>query len=218
MKRTYFAPKIVAAMVFLAVFFNMSLPAFAESDVSDTVSNVIFVNRAESFVFVPDSGDLFQNFKGVMPGDVLEQEIIVANDKSNTFQVKIYLRAEVPADTNIDFLDQLNLQVAGERAGVLSDAPASGAGSLGENVLLGSLKPGDTETLHVTLAVPIALADAFQNARGEVIWTFTAEEVPVAQVPVTGGSDAPVWLGFGLLLAGLFLFGLKQNRRRRHEC
>ena len=44
-------------------------------------------------MFVPESTDLFGNFKGVIPGDVLEQEIAVGNAQGGV-PVKLYLRAE----------------------------------------------------------------------------------------------------------------------------
>lgn len=32
-------------------------------------SSVTYVNQADKFVFVPENTNLFENFKGVMPGD-----------------------------------------------------------------------------------------------------------------------------------------------------
>lgn len=56
-------------------------------------SSVVYDGGARSFVFVPESTDLFGNFKGIMPGDVLEQEIAVGNAQGGV-PVKLYLRAE----------------------------------------------------------------------------------------------------------------------------
>ena len=59
---------------------------------SALAASVSYEGGAEKFVFVPENSDLFENFKGVMPGDVLEQKITVKNNTDKA--VRIYLRAE----------------------------------------------------------------------------------------------------------------------------
>jgi hypothetical protein len=88
----------------LALLLLASIPAQA-------ASNVIFVGGAEEFVFMPGSvysdSDLFENFKGVMPGDVITQRIIVKNNSGT--EVRIFLRADPVEDKQRDFLSRLNL-------------------------------------------------------------------------------------------------------------
>ena len=81
--------------------------------------------------------DLFTNFKGVMPGDTLTQQINVRNEASKKVNVKIYIRALGPAelennngeeivsaDDSADFLKEMKLTVETDSDKKLFDAPA----------------------------------------------------------------------------------------------
>ena len=58
-------------------------------------ASVSYEGGAEQFVFLPGSEytdtDLFDGFKGVMPGDTLTQKITVTNNHTGTDTVKIYM-------------------------------------------------------------------------------------------------------------------------------
>ena len=55
----------------------------------DTGSSVIFQNDADKFVTLPGE-DLFQGFKGVMPGDTRTQQIDIGNDDDKTAYIYLY--------------------------------------------------------------------------------------------------------------------------------
>ena len=59
--------KLIATFLLIAFVFGIVPTAFAAD------SSITYVNGAEKFVFVP-SDDLFDNFKGVMPGDEITQK------------------------------------------------------------------------------------------------------------------------------------------------
>lgn len=106
----------------ITLTFGMSLTAFAAD------SSITYEGGAEKYVFLPGSEytdtDLFNNFKDVMPGDVLNQEITVKNTSGDCDRVKIYMRAVAHDENgnpltysetyeNTDGKDQAN--VAGQR-------------------------------------------------------------------------------------------------------
>ena len=74
-------------------------------------ASVTYEGGAENFVFLPGSEytdtDMFENFKNVLPGDVLTQIIPVQNTSGK--QVRIYMRAEPVSEADRDFLSQLKL-------------------------------------------------------------------------------------------------------------
>lgn len=150
-------------------------------------SSVVYDGGARSFVFVPESTDLFGNFKGIMPGDVLEQEIAVGNAQGGV-PVKLYLRAESADVRSAKLLRSLTIRVGLEGAGTLFDAPANEPGGLADWTYLGTVAPGDSAKLLVSLVVPTSLGDEFQFASGKVVWTFKAEEAPVASPEREAGS------------------------------
>ena len=76
-------------------------------------ASVTYEGGAEKFVFLPGSeysdSDLFENFKGVLPGDALTQQITVKNATDG--KVRIYMRAEDEGMEDTDFLSQLHMTV-----------------------------------------------------------------------------------------------------------
>lgn len=174
-------------------------------------SSVSYQGGAEKFVFLP-SDDLFQNFKGVMPGDVIQQTITVQNDTSK--QVRIYLRADKVSDSDADFLSKLHLRVTA-KSGDIFDAQASETAQLTNNTLLGTFKKTGSTTLTVTLTVPSDLGNEYMGRLGAVPWTFRAEEIEEAVTPSTGDWFNPaVWIGVAALILCAITAVVLVKRRR----
>ena len=218
---------ISALALVLVLLLGMSATAFAESKVT-------YEGGAEKFVFLPGSEytetDLFENFKGVMPGDVITQEITVQNNYTKAEKVKIYLRAVVhdeqgnPLSEEVartedlvsmqDFLSQLTMTVKqGDK--VLFSASPDELDGLKENVLLGTF-PGRSKTiLTVELSVPFELGNEYANRVGEVDWVFTAEEV-TKTVQTGDDSDLILWAALMTLslvtAAGVILTLNRKNK------
>ena len=175
---------IVLALLLLLV----SSTAFA-------AASVTFEGGAEKFVFLPGSeysdSDMFENFKGVLPGDVLTQEIRVENSTGK--KVRIYMRAEGASEADAAFLSNLQLNVvSGDKE--IFEAAASETAQLTENTLLGTFKKNGGTDLTVTLTVPAELGNDFMATSGVVPWTFVVEEVPEDKTPDTGDwFDLTLW-------------------------
>lgn len=145
--------------------------------------------------------DLFHNFKGVMPGDTLTQDVVVKNGSANS--IKLYMQVlphgannalsdNVAEKTTLDnmtnFLNQLTLQVAageGDAQKVLFDIPKGKLATFADSAELGILYSGNAATLHVSLMVPIELENIYARTIGEVDFVFTIEEIP------SGGGGTP---------------------------
>ena len=218
---------ISALALVLVLLLGMSATAFAESKVT-------YEGGAEKFVYLPGSEytetDLFENFKGVMPGDVITQEITVQNNYTKAEKVNIYLRAVVhdeqgnPLSEEVartedlvsmqDFLSQLTMTVKqGDK--VLFSASPDELDGLKENVLLGTF-PGRSKTiLTVELSVPFELGNEYANRVGEVDWVFTAEEV-TKTVQTGDDSDLILWAALMTLslvtAAGVILSLNRKNK------
>ena len=181
------------------------------------VSSVTYEGGAEAFVFLPGSPfsdtDLFENYKMVMPGDVLTQRITVRNTSGG--QVRIYMRAEPVNETYRDFLSQMNLQVSCKDEQIF-DAAASETAQLTENTLLGTFKTEGSTELVVTLTVPLDLGNEYMCTMGIVPWTFLVEEVPEDDTPHTGDDfELGTWLiAAGLILAAIAVVLVQMKRQR----
>ncbi len=206
MKKTM---KTIASLVMMLVLLlGIGAPAYADGTVS-------YKGGAEKFVFLPGSGytdtDLFDGFKGVMPGDTLTQTIEVRNRFLNTGSVRIYLRAVAhdeqanPLSPNVaaagetvatmsDFLSQLYMEVWQGGTCIYTGTPDQLDG-LKNNVLLASVPRFGSVTLTVKLQVPKELGNEYANRVGEVDWVFTAEELDPQGNPKTGDtSNLILWI------------------------
>ena len=186
---------------------------------AQAASNVIFVGGAEEFVFMPGSvytdSDLFENFKGVMPGDVLTQRIIVKNNSGK--EVRIFLRADPVEEKHRDFLNQMNLQVRCKDEQIF-DAATSETAQLTENTLLGAFKAAGSTELVLTLTVPYDMGNEYMATMGIVPWTFLVEEVIDDDTPHTGDSfELGTWLLAGGMILAAIAWVLFQMKRQKAQ-
>ena len=163
--------RIFTVLLAAALVLGMSTAAFASD------SSVTYDGDAKEFIFLPGSDesptDLFDNFKGVMPGDEITQIIVVKNDSDSA--VEIFLKSYGAAEGDEEFLSQLTLTVEAQGGSELFSAAASETEGLTDWVSLGIFESGAEVTLELTLSVPITLGNEFQNMAGTVIWEFMVE-------------------------------------------
>lgn len=204
--------KLFALIMVLALCIGLAPAALA--------SSVGYEGQADKFVFAPGSDysptDLFENFKGVMPGDQLTQQIEVKNNAGNKVKVKIYIRALGAHEESAEFLGQMNLAVKQDGKSVLFDAPADQKATLEDWVCLGTFYSGADVKLDVTLNVPLEMGNDFQESVGYLDWQFKVEEFPIESTDPKTGDDFNIWLfaGIGVVaLCGIVVL-LKRNREK----
>ena len=73
-----------------------------------------------------------------------------------------------------DFLSKLTMRIYNGTE-LIYEASPDEAGALVNNILLGTLRTGDSLNLKVELDVPIELDNKYANRVGEVDWVFLAE-------------------------------------------
>lgn len=206
MKRTF--RTIALLMTVMIVILGMNLSVLAAD------SSVTYEGGAEKFVFLPGSEytdtDLFDNFKNVMPGDILQEKIVVQNNQKDCDYVKIYMRAqehdesENSMSTNVasktdlasmqDFLSQLSMKVWNGSDLIYQAAPDEVDG-LKDNVLLGEFAYGEKTELTVELTVPIELENQYMNRVGEVDWVFAVEEINIPEPTPNKPANQPTKTG-----------------------
>lgn len=194
-------------------------------------ASVKYEGGAEKFVFLPGSeysdSDLFESFKGVLPGDVMTQTITVKNDTDK--QVRIYMRAEpdvklpgsllekngLSVEQNRDFLNMLSMTVECRDKEIFDAAPSQTA-QLTSNTLLGTFKTNGSTELTVTLTVPAEIGNEYMGRIGIVPWTFLVEEITEDDTPDTGDwFQKGLWISIAAVLMAAILVLLYAQRRRR---
>ena len=185
---------------------------------------VTYAGGAERFFFLPGSDDsptdLFPDFKDVMPGDTLQQKILVKNDASNDCKIRIYMRALGAHEDSVEFLSQLHLTVTKGTDTVMFDAPADQTAQLTDWVYLGTLYSGGECELLVTLDVPVTLDNQFQNLAGYLDWEFSVDELPVDPddpEPPKTGDEGRILLWTGLMVGSFMMLLILLFSRKKKE-
>lgn len=206
--------RLFTLLMVLALCLSLAPAAFADSSVT-------YKGQAEKFVFAPGSDysptDLFENFKGVMPGDTLSQKIDVINTADKKVDVKIYIRALGAKEGSEEFLSQMTLNVKAADGAELFDAPADETAQLSDWVCLGTFKSGANTTLDVSLNVPITMGDDFQQAIGYLDWEFMVEEFPVDDTKPVTGDETPIALYVTVCAVSVAAIVLLLLTRRKKE-
>ena len=188
---------ILSLLMVLATILSFSVTAYAaESSVTFEDGKIIAFEPGSVYT----NTDLFDNFKGVMPGDVRTEEVTIRNNTKDCDYIKVYMRAvlhdetgnpisdkvlaELQADKRreatseleymYDFLSQLSMKVWNGSSLIYEESPDKLDG-LTENVYLGSVRKGETIKLNVELDVPIEMGNEYANRIGEVDWVFVVE-------------------------------------------
>lgn len=215
-----FIKKTVLLLTALALALSFSATVFAEGTVT-------YEEGAKKFIFAPGSSysptDLFSDFKGVMPGDSITQQIVIKNDVKNNVKIKLYLKSLGAHDDSKEFLSQMNLKVSQDGTSNLFDAPSDQTAGLTEWVYLGTIYSGGEIKLNVTLDVPANMGNEFKNAVGLIDWQFKAEELPIEptdpKAPITGeDSNIEIWLLVCIIsLAVIVLSSVLMNKSTKAD-
>lgn len=144
---------------------------------------VTYVGGAERYIDIP-GGDLFSDFKDVMPGDSITQQIVVNND-SNA-DIEVALRSLGTDEAAKALLSQMTLKVqTADGAVFLNDT------GLDQWKTLAVISAGEEEiVLDLTLEVPVTMGNEFQNMSGTVTWEFAVKEIPEPTTEPTDPSDS----------------------------
>lgn len=182
--------------------------------------NVIYSGNSGKFIFEPGSEysptDLFPNFKDVMPGDTLTQNIVVKNNAKKS--VKISMRALGAHEDSKDFLSKLNLYVEKVTDTPLFEAPADQTAQLTEWTQIGVLAAGGEAELIVGLQVPTSLDNNYKNLVGYLDWEFMVEEIDDGTAQTGDASDQWLWIaGIGCSVALIVIILVVRKRKQKDE-
>ena len=209
-------------MILLLMLVSFTLNSYAGG-------RVIYSGDSGEFIFEPGSEysltDIFDGFKGVMPGDSITQQVTVRNDASNKVKVKIYMRSLGAHEDSEDLLSKLSLKVAKSEENSMAymfDAAASEKAQLSDWVLLGTLYSGGEVNLDVILDVPTSLDNEYSSQIGYLDWEFMVEELPIEptdpEAPETGDDSLRTALILvPVCIVSLFFIILLFKRRRTKD-
>ena len=209
---------LISLLVVTAMTCGLSISAYA-------AGTVTYSADSSKFIFEPGSShsptDLFTEYKGLMPGDSVRQDITVKNDSSYGVKVKLYVRSHGAHEDSVDFLSKLHLTVAkseNNEMAYMFDAAADQTGGMTDWVYLGTLYSGGEVNLILNLDIPIELGNEYQDAIGYIDWEFKAEELPIDPddpMPPPTGDNSNLYL-YAMLasVSGIALVILIPKRKK----
>ena len=209
-------------LAMLCLVTAMQVTAYAEG-------RVTYDGNANQFLFEPGTvhspTNLFENFQGVMPGDTLEEQILIKNETHHGVKVVVYMRSLGGQENTDDFLSQMKLTVRQNGDSMLFEAPANETAQLTDWVCLGTVYSGGEIKLDLVLEVPITMGNAYQNDIGYIDWQFKVEELPIEStdpLPPRTGDTYEVLLYSALALASLaallvLLVTAKRKKQKQDE-
>lgn len=209
---------LISLLVVTAMTCGLSICAYA-------AGTVTYSADSSKFIFEPGSShsptDLFTEYKGLMPGDSVRQDITVKNDSSYGVKVKLYVRSHGAHEDSVDFLSKLHLTVAkseNNEMAYMFDAAADQTGGMTDWVYLGTLYSGGEVNLILNLDIPIELGNEYQDAIGYIDWEFKAEELPIdpddPKPPQTGDNSNLYLYAMLASLSGIALVILIPKRKK----
>lgn len=208
----------ISLLVVTAMTCGLSISAYA-------AGTVTYSADSSKFIFEPGSShsptDLFTEYKGLMPGDSVRQDITVKNDSSYGVKVKLYVRSHGAHEDSVDFLSKLHLTVAkseNNEMAYMFDAAADQTGGMTDWVYLGTLYSGGEVNLILNLDIPIELGNEYQDAIGYIDWEFKAEELPIdpddPKPPQTGDNSNLYLYAMLASVSGIALVILIPKRKK----
>ncbi len=209
---------LISLLVVTAMTCGLSISAYA-------AGTVTYSADSSKFIFEPGSShsptDLFTEYKGLMPGDSVRQDITVKNDSSYGVKVKLYVRSHGAHEDSVDFLSKLHLTVAkseNNEMAYMFDAAADQTGGMTDWVYLGTLYSGGEVNLILNLDIPIELGNEYQDAIGYIDWEFKAEELPIdpddPKPPQTGDNSNLYLYAMLASVSGIALVILIPKRKK----
>lgn len=167
--------KIVAFLFVAVIAVSVMLPVSASKATYDDVpEKYIFSTTSKE-----DPTDLFENFKNAMPGDTLTQTVVIENKNTNRMAVKMFLRSLGADEGSEAFLSKLTLTVKEKGKSPFFEAAADQKTGMADYRELGTVAPGGTVELEVSLSIPATLGNEYQNAVGKIKWQLKSEEQPI---------------------------------------
>ncbi len=222
--------RVSSLVLALLLVLSLSVTAFAaESSVTYSGHKIFSFKPGSEYTLT----DLFDNFKGIMPGDELYETITVKNTATCCDYIKVYMYAKThsedanemqrtlkaageTSETDMnDFLAQLDMQVWNDGKKIYDDSPDQADG-LENKVLLGKFYRGKGTELTVKLTVPSDLGNEYANREGEVDWVFVVEEY-INDVPRTGdhNNTLPYILAMGIGVAGMLVLFFGKRKKKQ---
>ena len=179
---------------------------------ANQVPSVIFDRDTKKFTFEntvkADEIDLFTNFKNLVPGDNITQNINlkIKNTKKEDV-INVYLQSKTTDKTFTDLLKSIKITYKNQGKNIST--------SLQNKVLLGAFSKDEIRNISVKIEIPLETGNEIKNLLAETQWIFTAEILTDTNLPQTGDENHLIWfllIGFLSLIVLVYVVYKKAKK------
>ena len=153
---------------------------------------------------------MFKELKGLMPGDSVEQQIIIQT-KDLTKETSLFLEADCKDEQEL--LKDMQFSVKQDGREISQSAVSF------NQIRLGQFKGNSTVKVTVTLEVPVTVGNEIAEKEYNTEWTVIAQEdgKDINSKPIKTGDDFPIAMSMGILVlcAATIVYVLK--RKNHHN-
>ncbi|MEG0664700.1 MAG: BsaA family SipW-dependent biofilm matrix protein [Clostridia bacterium] len=208
-----------------------------ENNKISTQTEVVFENPKDGFVFNAKDGNLFANFKNLVPGETISQNINIKNNFQDNLE--IFLRADystqsATSEKEKNLINQLlrdftSIKILNESGQILYNGPVYGnlengnfPDSMKQNISLGKFNKNENKGLYVQLTLDPLMDNEYRELIGKVDWIFSAADTETiisdGENPNTGAEmEVAIWfvlIGFfSIALCVCVLLGRKRKNK-----
>ena len=150
--------------------------------------SVEFSGRAHKLIAVPD--DFFANLETAMPGDVLEDSVMISNTTEETAELFFRTDTTGRSEEQMKMLQDIRFEISQDKK-VLYRGTLD-AGNLKKFNSLGKFKPGQKSRLKFIVEIPEKWDNAYALKETDVTWIFAANEDEKIQQGIYESSDRDV--------------------------
>ncbi|NLZ46376.1 MAG: hypothetical protein GX896_06750 [Clostridiales bacterium] len=173
-----------------------------------TTTTVEFLNPDDKFSFKVNNGDLFANFKNIVPGESRSQLVSITNNWDKE-EVEILLWADYidqtqATDENRDLINKLlreytTIVITDNKGEVIYRGPvwgnldvdSYGIDSMKYPFSLGDFDYKETKELNINLYLDQEVDNDYRDLLGKIKWVFSAEGVSSQEPPDRPPIDEP---------------------------
>ncbi len=194
---------------------------YSQTEEIPVVTTVNFNGASKGFSFETNNGDLFANFKNLIPGDSRSQVVTVTNRWNK--QTEIFLNAtfveQTASEETRSLVERLLheyaiITVSDNRGEMIYRGPIygnydiepNGTNSMKYPISLGKFKADETKNLYISLSVDTAMNNEYKDLLGLIRWSFSAEgnegiiDDPSIDVPITGDNvNTMIYAGVAII-------------------
>lgn len=211
---------------------------YTQTEQIQIVTTVEFNGPSSGFSFDVNGGDLFANFKNLIPGESRSQVISVTNNWNN--QTEIFLKAayvdQMASEDTYELVEKLlreyvTITVSDNQGELIYTGPIygsydvepNGTNSMKYPISLGSFKANESKNLYVSLSVDTAMDNESKDLLGLIQWSFSAagSETPIdpsGDIPGTGDTTPRIFYAVIAGLSFILLTALCYKRKKDRKA